>query len=148
MKRLAQWLRRLPVDTAMIEQAIARLERQTSAELRVVVERKTKADCAIARAEQLFSELKMEQTAARNGVLLYLCFKPHYIAIIGDQAIHQKVGEAFWQSVYQAMKTACQNANYTQAICQGIEQVGVQLAQHFPHHAQDIDELPNEVVIK
>lgn len=144
----SKWTARLPVDTATIEQAIARVEQQTSAELRVVIEKKAKGHSAMERAEQLFTELEMSQTAERNGVLIYLSFKPHYLAVIGDQAIHDKVSDTFWQSVYQAMRKACQNANYTEAICQGIEQVGQELAHNFPRCENDVNELPNEVVIK
>ncbi len=85
---------KLPIDTQRIEQAIADLEQKTSAELRVVVERKAKIgktdNAAILRASELFDELKMRETAERNGVLIYLSFKPHYAAIIGDEGIHQK----------------------------------------------------------
>ncbi|WGE36395.1 TPM domain-containing protein [Actinobacillus genomosp. 1] len=140
---------KLPVDTQRIEQAISHLEQQTSAELRVVVERKAKGKAdAMARANQLFDELKMRETAERNGVLIYLSFKPHNLAIVGDQAIHEKVGQVFWQSVYDAMKLQCQQVDYTQAICQGIKQVEVQLATYFPRRDNDMDELSNEVVIK
>lgn len=141
--------RSLPVDTQKIEQAISHLETQTSAELRVVVERKNKSQLsAIARAEQLFQELKMHETAKRNGVLIYLAFKPHHLAVIGDEAIHQKVGQDFWQSVYDAMKGNCQAGDYTQAICQGISQIEAQLATFFPYQADDVNELSNDVVIK
>lgn len=141
--------KKLPIDTAQIEQAIAHLEQQTSAELRVVIERKNSSKLdAIARAEQLFAELNMHKTAARNGVLIYLAFKPHHLAVIGDQGIHAKVGQDFWQTVYDAMKQYCQQGQYTEAICAGIKQVEVQLAAHFPYQSDDVDELPNEVAIK
>lgn len=141
--------KKLPINTEQIEQSIAHLEQQTSAELRVVIERKntSKLD-AIKRAEQLFVELNMHKTAARNGVLIYLSFKPHHLAVIGDQAIHEKVGQEFWQTVYDAMKQFCQQGQYTDAICTGIKQVEEQLAHHFPYQSDDVDELPNEVVIK
>lgn len=142
------WKRKLPVDTHVIEQAISHLEQLTSAELRVVVERKSKGESAIARAEALFDELSMRNTDERNGVLIYLAFKPHYVAVVGDEGIHQKVSDAFWQTVYEAMRADCQDGQYTRAICQGIEQVGRQLAIHFPCKADDVDELPNQVVIK
>lgn len=171
------WQRKLPLDTAKIEAAIADLERQTSAELRVVVERKAKqqapARCcpthksaefmaqvdsqpcgvepctpAEQRAERLFDELKMAETAARNGVLIYLCFKPHYIAVIGDQGIHEKVGQAFWQSVYQIMREHCRQGNFTQGICAAIAEIKMQLAAHFPIQPNDVNELPNEVIVK
>ena len=140
---------KLPINTQQIELAISHLEQQTSAELRVVVERKNRTKLtAVARAEQLFDELKMYETQERNGILIYLSFKPHHLAIIGDQAIHQKVGQIFWQSAYDAMKNLCQKQQYTEAICAGINQAGEQLAKHFPRQNNDIDELSNEVVIK
>lgn len=140
--------RDLPIDTQQIEQAIMHLEQKTSAELRVVVERKTKTDSAIDRATELFEELEMQKTDERNGVLIYLSFKPHYVAVIGDEGIHQKVGDDFWNNVYDAMKQDCKNEKFTQAICKGIQQVEVPLAKHFPIQPDDVNELPNEVVIK
>ena len=46
------------------------------------------------------------------------------------------------------MKKQLQLGNYTQAICDGIAQVEEQLARYFPYQANDVNELPNEVVIK
>lgn len=139
----------LNIDTHAIEQAIAAAEKQTSAELRVVVERKAKGPLsALERANQLFDELKMRETAERNGVLIYLAFKPHLLAVVGDEGIHQKVGEAFWQEVYAAMKQHCAQENFTQAIVAGISQVGAALGEHFPLQANDRNELENEVVIR
>lgn len=141
--------KKLPINTEQIEQAIAHLETQTSAELRVVVEHKnTSKFDAIARAEQLFDELNMRETQDRNGVLIYLAFKPHHLAVIGDQGIDEKVENDFWQAVYESMKKQLQLGNYTQAICDGIAQVEEQLARYFPYQANDVNELPNEMVIK
>lgn len=152
MKLFSLFSPKLPLDTVKIEQAIAHLERQTSAELRVVVERKAKTiraeNGAIARATELFYELEMDKTAERNAVLLYLSFKPHYIAVIGDEGIHQKVGGDFWQAVYQEMKIRCQAGEFTDAVCDGIVQVEAALAEHFPIQADDSNELSNEVIIK
>lgn len=143
---------KLPVDTNAIEQSIAHLEQQTSAELRVVIEQKAKIgnvdNAALLRANQLFNELEMRNTAERNGVLLYLSFKPHYVAVIGDEAIHQRVSPDFWQQVYTSMRTNCQKGDYTQAICEAIKAIELPLAQYFPYQTDDKNELSNEVVIK
>lgn len=150
MKLRDLFTRKLPVNTDKIEQAIRHLETKTSAELRVLVERKVKKDTgsAIDHAQKIFNDLKMDQTQARNGVLIYLAFKPQYVAIIGDEGIHQKVGNEFWTTVYDAMKQDCQNKQFTQAICKGIQEVEKQLEIHYPIQENDINELPNEVIIK
>jgi uncharacterized membrane protein len=143
---------KLPIETDKIEQAILLAEQTTSAEIRVVVERKAQKikgeKGVMGRAEQLFDELQMAETADRNGVLIYLSFKPQYVAVVGDCGIHQKVGNDFWQSVYQAMKAYCQAGEYTQALCEGVGQVGRELARYFPVREDDVNELPNEVIIK
>ncbi|QLB21291.1 hypothetical protein A6B43_07045 [Vespertiliibacter pulmonis] len=139
---------KLPIDIQQIEQAILHLEQQTSAELRVVVERKTKNLPAIERANQLFDELSMRETAQRNAVLIYLSLKPRLIAVVGDEGIHQKVGDDFWQTVYGVMKKYCQQKEFTLAILNGITQVEQQLAMYFPIQPDDKNELANEVVIK
>ncbi len=150
MKLFSLFSKKLPIDTKQIEQAIAHLELQTSAELRVVVERKVKVKTASAkvRAEQLFDELKMHQTEQRNAVLIYLSFKPRFVAVVGDEGIHQKVGDNFWQDVYNAMKAQCQSGQFTQAICNGIQEVEKQLTKYYPIQPDDVDELSNEVIIK
>lgn len=139
---------KLPVDIHQVEQAILYLEKQTSAELRVVIERKTQNKIALDRANQLFDELDMHKTQQRNGVLIYLSLKPRLVAIVGDEGIHQNVGDEFWQSVYTLMKNHCQQGKFTQAICEGIKQVELQLANYFPIQADDQNELANEVVVK
>lgn len=139
---------KLPVDTQQIEQAISHLEHSTSAELRVVIERKIKKVTALDRANQLFEQLKMRETAQRNGVLIYLCLQSRLIAVVGDDGIHQQVGEDFWQSVYATMRQHCQQGNFTQAIVEAIQQVEEPLTAHFPIQPDDVNELPNEVIIK
>lgn len=150
---------KLPLDPKQIEQAIAKLELQTSAELRVCVERKIpisievtseqqRQQLAIDRATYLFNELKMDQTAARNGVLIYLGLKQKCCAVIGDKAIDDFVEDTFWQKQCGLISQAAAQGKYTQGIVETIEQIGQRLAQHFPRRADDINELPNEVVIK
>lgn len=151
MQLLSFFSNKLPIDTTIIEQAISHLEMQTSAELRVVVERKAQIEnsenAAILRATQLFNDLKMYETSERNGVLIYLSFKPHYVAIIGDEGIHQKVNDDFWEKIYATMCIACKNGEYTKAICDAIKTIEAPLAKHFPC-LNDKNELSNEVIIK
>ena len=61
---------RMPFDKKQIEAAIVNLEKQSSAELRVYIERKIPLTSSISdleRALQVFTLLEMEKTVARNG---------------------------------------------------------------------------------
>ncbi|MBP4132488.1 TPM domain-containing protein [Gallibacterium anatis] len=139
-----------PIQKSVIEQAIADLEKKTSAELRVYVERK-KADAgrsALQQAIFLFQQLEMEKTALRNGVLIYLALQSKQCAIVGDQGIDQYVEADFWQRACDLIVEQAKQKQYTQGIVNAIAMIGERLAQHFPYQEDDKNELPNEVVIK
>lgn len=139
-----------PIQKSVIEQAIADLEKKTSAELRVYVERK-KADAgrsALQQATFLFQQLEMEKTALRNGVLIYLALQSKQCAIVGDQGIDQYVEADFWQRTCDLIVEQAKQKQYTQGIVNAIAMIGERLAQHFPYQEDDKNELPNEVVMK
>ena len=145
---------RIPVDKQLIEEAITRLEKQTSAELRVYIERTIPApegmdseDKGSRRALQVFYELAMDKTAKANGVLIYLAYKDHYCQVVGDKGIDQYVGDEFWQTVCSAMIYRFKQRQYTEGIIAAIERVGRELAKYFPIEWNDENELSNEVVI-
>ena len=142
---------RIPVNKKDIEAAIVRLESQSSAELRVFIERKlpktSKGISAIERALQVFDELGMHNTAAQNAVLIYVGYKDHLCAIVGDKGIHQFVDEAYWQSECTQMIEQFKQKAYTQGIVNAIDRIGATLTEHFPIHPDDQNELPNEVII-
>ena len=141
---------RIPFNKAQIEAAIGRLEQQTSAELRVYIERHIPQEekySSLKRALHVFNELKMDTTKARNGVLIYIAFKDHQCSIIGDQGIHQYVGEDFWREQCDLMVTYFKRADYTAGIVEVIEQIGEELTKYFPIQTDDVNELENEVII-
>ena len=141
---------RMPFDKKQIEAAIVNLEKQSSAELRVYIERKIPLTSSISdleRALQVFTLLEMEKTVARNGVLIYIAFKDHKCSVIGDQGIHQYVGDEFWRQICDTMISHFKQKKYNEGIVNAIECIGEELALHFPHQPNDCDELPNEVVI-
>ncbi|KGQ30469.1 membrane protein [Gallibacterium genomosp. 2] len=139
-----------PIQKSVIEQAIADLEKKTSAELRVYVERK-KSDAgrsALQQATFLFQQLEMEKTALRNGVLIYLALQSKQCAIVGDQGIDQYVEADFWKRACDLIVEQAKQKQYTQGIVNAIAMIGERLAQYFPYQEDDKNELPNEVVIK
>ncbi|HDR1933844.1 TPM domain-containing protein [Pasteurella multocida] len=142
---------KIPIDKQQVEKAIFQLEKQTSAELRVYVERKiprkAQVNTGFERALQIFDELGMQATEAHNGVLIYVDFRAHQCAIIGDQGIHQYVGDAFWQQQCDLMISHFRQNAYTQGIIVAIDNIAKELANYFPIQPDDKNELDNEVII-
>src|ERR1700733_4965642 len=92
--------RRKPLlDQAQQQQIVAAIqsaEKCTSGEIRVYVESRCRYVDPLDRATEVFAGLRMDKTAARNGVLVYVALKDRQLAIFGDKGIHEKVGDAFW----------------------------------------------------
>ena len=57
------------------------------------------------------------------------------------------LGDEFWQQQYQQMCFHFSQKRYTEAVVNAIQQIGDELAKHFPIQPDDINELPNEVII-
>ncbi len=131
-----------------IKTAIATAEKESSGQIRVSVSHRT-VDDALAAARRQFASLKMEQTAARNGVLIFLAPESRKFAVVGDDGIHEKAGgDEFWQKVVGAvMRPLLQEDRFTEAIVAAVGEVGRVLAKHFPPGGEDAraNELPDEV---
>jgi uncharacterized membrane protein len=127
-----------------IAAAIANAEKQTSGEIKVHIEPYCKTDPYM-RAQQVFAALELHKTAERNGVLFYLAFDDHKFAILGDEGIHKKVGQNFWDTTKELMATRFKNQQFAEGLCEGIQMAGQQLVAHFPYAADDRDELSNDI---
>ncbi len=134
----------LPIDEGRIVTAIGAAEQRTSGEIRVVVSQR-KTDEPVLAAQKEFERLGMTKTAARNGVLIFVAPASHTFAVIGDQGIHEKCGEAFWRELASAMTARFVRGEFTEGLVLGIERAGSLLAVHFPRQPDDRDELPNAV---
>lgn len=132
------------LDEARIVSAIAQAEEKTSGQIRVFVSEKA-VDDPLAHAKARFLKLGMEKTAARNAVLIYFAPISHKFAVIGDTAVHEKCGDAFWQQLSETMRQALREELFTDAIVLAVERCGALLAAHFPPDADQQEQLPNEV---
>ncbi len=133
-----------PIDHARVESAVAAAERRTSGEIRVLVSRATVED-PVAEAQKHFARLGMHATAARNGVLILLAPRSRAYAVIGDRAIHEKCGDAFWTELAVAMGDAFKRGDFTAGLVLGVERAGELLAAHFPRQSDDRNELSDQV---
>ena len=82
-------------------------------------------------ARQRFLRLGMANTAARNGVLFYLATRDGRFAVFGDEGIHQRVGDPFWQELRDRMAERFRSA-FAHGLAEAIAAVGAHLAAAFP----------------
>lgn len=129
---------------AQILASVKEAENETSGEIRVHIESTLKGD-VLDRAAWLFNKIGMQKTAERNGVLFYLAITDRKFAIIGDAGINQKVAAGFWDNISNHMSARFKDGKFTEGLSEGIIMAGEQLKKHFPHKADDVNELPDEI---
>lgn len=134
-------------DQQRIVEAIRQAEQRTSGEVRIYVESHCRFVDAIDRAKEIFFQLEMDKTTERNGSLLYIAIDDRQVAVYGDEGIHQKVGQKYWEEEVNKMLVLFKNAHLTDGVVQCISDIGQALHQHFPYDRDtDKNELPDEIV--
>ena len=138
---------------AAIEQAIGAGESTHSGQVRFVVEGALdgaplfKGLSARERALDIFSQLRIWDTAHNNGVLIYLLLADRKVEIIADRGIDARVGAAGWEKICAEMERDFEAGNFEAGVIRGIEAVSRELAVHFPPHRSDKNELPDAPVV-
>ncbi len=134
-------------ENEMIVQAIRYAEQQTSGEVRIFIESRCRFIDPLARAKEIFLQLKMENTAHRNGVLFYVAIKDRQLAIFADSGIHEAAGDQYWVDVVKHILSLFDKENYATGIKECISKIGEALKNHFPYDKEaDKNELPDEII--
>ena len=142
-----------PKTLAAIEQAIKAGEAIHSGQVRFVVEGALdgapllRGQSARERALDVFSRLRIWDTAHNNGVLIYLLLADRQVEIIADRGIDAKVSAAGWEKICTAMETDFRAGQFERGVIRGVEAVSRQLAAHFPKLAPGPNELPDTPVV-
>ena len=134
-------------EKLQVIEAVRNAEKRTSGEVRVFVESRCSYMDAIDRAKEIFSELKMNATADRNAVLVYVALKDKQLAVFGDEGIHTKLGNDYWNAEVKKMISKFNKENYAEGIKEVVTDIGEALTQLFPYNNDtDKNELPDDIV--
>jgi putative membrane protein len=107
------------------------------------VKRKRAHDVALRE----FTARGLTRTRQRTGVLLYVAIQERYAEILADTGIDGKVDQAVWDGIIEAMLMAAREDRLRDGLIDAVRAVGAVLENHAPRTPDDVDELPNKVVI-
>jgi uncharacterized membrane protein len=142
--RTHRFIRELEHDR--ITKAIKDAEGKTSGQIRVFLQRGVFEEDALERAGKKFVQLGMQKTRERNAVLIFVAPRAQKFAVIGDEGVHQKCGEQFWQDLVGRMRQHFLREDFTEALVEAITATGALLATYFPRTGPPDNELPDEIV--
>jgi uncharacterized membrane protein YgcG len=153
-----RWLDERDAQRALGKGALARIEarvqaseRRHSGEIRICVEAGLplsylwKDLTARDRAITMFGKLRVWDTEANNGVLIYLLLAEHAIEIVADRGLARHVPPEQWQSIVGGMREAFRAARYEEGLNAAIEAVDRLLQERFAlaEGESNPNELPN-----
>ena len=127
-----------------IVSAITEAERQTSGEICVHVTPRCWGN-VMTTALKKFNQLKLYETERRNAVLIFIAYKSHKFAILGDQGINELVPDDFWKDTLTLLGEKLKAGETCKGLCETILQIGNKLTHYFPAVKDDINELSNEI---
>jgi uncharacterized membrane protein len=136
-----------------IEDAIRKSEATHSGQLRFAIEGALEMapllgnQPARERAIDVFSMLRVWDTAQNNGVLIYLLLADRDFEIVADRGIDSKVGYSEWKRICTTMEAEFRGYDFERGILLGIAAVTEHLARHFPASGARRNELPDEPVV-
>ncbi len=142
-----------PRSLQAIEAAIGRSESQHRGEVVFAVEPALDlgALCrgltARARAEQVFSDLRVWDTAENTGVLIYVLLADRDVEIVADRGIHGRVGVAGWEPVCRQMEAAFRERRFEAGVIEGILTVSALLIAEYPAGGANPNERPDRPVV-
>jgi uncharacterized membrane protein len=142
-----------PRTMGAIEAAIGREEARHDGELRFAVEAALPFGALLAgasardRAIEVFTRLRVWDTAQNAGVLIYVLLADRRVEIVADRGIHGRVGETAWESICGEMQREFAAGRFEEGAIVGIRAISDLLAVHFPPRAENPDELPNRPVL-
>jgi uncharacterized membrane protein len=118
------------IDGDRIRAAIDAAEAGTTGRIAVRVIPHDTPDALQAAREHL-QQADLHRHAHRNAVIFLVAPKSRRFAVYGDHAIHDRVGEAFWEDLVAGMTPHFKQGDMTGALVHGIKRVGEQLHAHF-----------------
>jgi uncharacterized membrane protein len=114
-----------------IARAIAEAEDGTSGKIAVRVIPDRSVD-AFERAKWEFGRLRLHHHPPANSALILVAPNAKRFAVIGDRALHERVGETFWNDVVRQSESHFARGDMVGGITQAVSRIGEVLREHFP----------------
>lgn len=121
-------------DRTRIAQAIARAEDGTTGRIAVRVIPDKSVD-AFERATHEFARTGLHRHDAANGALVLIAPNARRFAVLGDRALHERVGDAFWESVAAESQPFFEQGDLAGGAVHAVGRVGEALHAHFSTEA-------------
>ncbi|WP_242913232.1 TPM domain-containing protein [Brevundimonas pishanensis] len=98
-------------------------------------------------ALQQFMAHGLHDTVDRTGVLIFAAMADHEVEVIADTGIYSKTKPEFWGETVQALVRGIKRGQPIDGMEDAIALCGNALAEHFPPRENDINEVPDRLIV-
>ena len=131
-------------ENSLVENAIAVAEKQTSAEIKLIIKRYNWFDLHKAGV-RLFKKHKLYKTKERNAILILLVLTNKELLVLGDIGIQKCVAPTFWDKARDIMLPLFSKNTPAEGLCEGIKFLTPTLLQNFPPSQKNENEISDGV---
>jgi len=115
-----------------IKLELQRAEHETSGVIHVHVSHAKNEPDILESAKKYFVSQNLHSHTHRNGMVLYLNLKLKKFAIFGDEKMHEKVGQVFWDQLTQEVGQYIKEKDLSVGVLHAVQKMGKVLKEHFP----------------
>jgi uncharacterized membrane protein len=90
---------------------------------------------AFERAKREFEQSGLQRQGGANAALILVAPKARRFAVIGDRALHERVGDRFWNGVVEESRTYFTRGAISDGVIAAVARIGEALRTHFPQSA-------------
>ena len=98
-------------------------------------------------ALQQFMAHGLHDTADRTGVLIFAAMADHEVEVIADTGIYSRTTPEFWGEAVGALVQGIKRGQPIEGMEAAIALCGGALSEHFPPRDNDINEVPDRLVV-
>ncbi|WP_085812480.1 TPM domain-containing protein [Geoanaerobacter pelophilus] len=105
------------------------------------------AEAVRERALVAFYQQGLYRTKEETGILVFISLLERKVWILGDRGINRKIPPGQWQSLVDELTRGLREGTAADSLCRVISRCGDELARHFPRQSDDLNELPDEIIV-
>ena len=142
-----------PAVLTDIENAIAQVELRHAGEICFAVEHALELSdlrhgvTPRERALEVFGLMRVWDTEANNGVLVYVLFAERAVEIVADRGISRVVPQEDWARVCTEVEQDFHAGRFREGSLKAVREIAKLLEKHFPHLHGDGNELPDQPLL-
>lgn len=114
---------------------------------RIIIPEGYKSKKVSKKAFCAFAETGVYCTEKHNGILIYVSYLERQVRIIADKGISDFISDDMWQLIADSLVAELKKGNGVDGFCDAVEKCGDLLSEHFPFEKDDVNELPDGLLI-